>query len=232
MVNKQSVLIWQRLLVEHTSRKLDYTSIVHTAMKIADRGGLAAVSMRNVAAALHVGTMSLYRYVSGKDDLLDLILDAAYSEIPLPKNPGPDWRTQLTRVAIDSRRALKSHAWLGSLVTQRPTLGPNYLRWFEFLLAATTSPNRNMRTQVRMIGTLWSYITGFLAYELGETETNRRHNLTEAKKRLLARPYLSQIISTGRHPYLQQFLKSRVGEPTDTDFRAGLRAVLAGIAFL
>lgn len=226
------VLIWERLREPQGSRKLDYRSIVRAAVRLADREGLAAVSMRNVAAALGVGTMSLYRYVSGKDDLLDLLLDAAYGQIPLHEGPELEWRGKFTRLAIASRRTLKAHPWLAPLITQRPALGPNYLRWFEYLLAITAAPGRDIRTQVRMIGTVWSYITGFIAYELGEMEVNRRHRLTEAKKRRLAKPYVAKLTGGGQFPHLKEFVKSGLGQPSDEDFLAGLAAVLAGVAAL
>ena len=232
MVKNRHKLIWERLLAHHAPRKIDYASLISVAMDTADQKGLDAVSMRNVAAALGAGTMSVYRYVSGKDDLLDLILDAAYGEIPLPRLAGLDWQDRLTRVAMDSRRALKTHSWLAPLMSSRPTLGPNYLRWFEYLLAATASPHRDIKTQVRMIGTLWSFVSGFVAYELAEIEANRTHKLTETKKRQLARPYVNQVLATGEYPYLAQFVKCGGGKPTDDDFREGLRAVLTGIASL
>ena len=164
-----------------------------------------------------------------KDDLLDLILDAAYGEIPLPDSPDGDWQSQLMSVAVASRRVLKAHSWLAPLIASRPTLGPNYLRWFEYMLAATASAHRDMRTRVRMIGTMWSFVTGFVAYELGEMEVNRKYKLTEAKKRRLARPYVTQVIATGKFPNLEQFLNCEIGAPTDEDFREGLRAVLGGL---
>ena len=232
MTAKSPQFIWERVSLPHARRKLDYESIVRATITLADSGGLSAVSMRNVAAKLDVGTMSLYRYVTGKDDLLDLILDAAYGEIKLPQSSAMPWRQRFRRIALDSRRVLKRHPWLGPLLSRRPTLGPNYLRWFENLLAATASPDRDMKTRVRMIGTVWSYISGFIAYELGEMETNRRHNLTEARKRRMIQPYVAQITESGNYPCLAEFLKSDVGEPTDEDFLAGLNAVLKGIELM
>jgi AcrR family transcriptional regulator len=191
-------LIWQRVLAARPTRKLDYPGIVRIAMEIADELGLDAISMRNVASRLEAGTMSLYRYVAGKGELLDLILDSAYGEIAIPRQQSKDWRSDILRVARETRTVLKAHPWLTPLITMRPSLGPNYLRWFEFLLATTSAPGRAMRTQVRMIGTIWAYVTGFVGYETGEIETNRRHNLTEERKRELAAPYVQQVLSTGR----------------------------------
>lgn len=229
MAKKQAALIWERIGADHPARKLNYAAIIGAAMKLADRGGLEAVSMRNVAGALDAGTMSLYRYVADKEDLLDLILDAAYGEIPLPQAPELGWQERLRRVGISSRQVLKAHPWLASLITRRPTLGPNYLNWFEYLLSCTERSREAMDARVRMIGTWWAYITGFIAYELGEMETNRRHRLTETKKRRIVQPYVLKVLATGNFPCLADFWKRGVGQPTDADFAAGLDVVLAGL---
>jgi AcrR family transcriptional regulator len=229
MADGQKTLIWERVEAGRASRKLDYGAIVAAAMRIADRGGLEAISMRSVATALRAGTMSLYRYVAGKEDLLDLILDAAYGEIPLPESAGLDWQARLRDVGIASRRILKQHPWLAPLLTRRPTLGPNYLKWFEYLLRCTAASERPMEIQVRMVGTWWSYITGYIAYELGEIETNRRHRLTEAKKRRIVQPYVLRVLATGRYPCLAEFWRSRTGQTSDEDFAAGLAIVLTGL---
>ena len=222
-------LIWQRMLSVRPTRNLKYGEIVRVAMEIADKEGLTGVSMRSVAGKLKAGTMSLYRYVTGKDELLDLLLDAAYGEIRLPSMPSGDWQRDVARVARETRRVLKGHPWLAPLVTARPTLGPNYLGWFEFLLAATAKPGRDMRTQVRMVGTVWAYVTGFVGYEIGEMETTRRHGLTEKRKRELAAPYVEQLLATGKFPNLARFLDAGGHEPTEEAFQFGLEAVLAGI---
>ena len=220
--------IWQRVLAVRPSRKLDYPSIVRAAVEIANQDGLEALSMRKVASRLEAGAMSLYRYVADKGELLDLILDSAYGEIPLPHQSSGDWRRDIGQVARDTRKVLKEHPWLAPLVTMRPTLGPNYLRWFEVLLDTTSAPGRELRTQVRMIGTVWAYVTGFVGYEVGERETNRRHNLTEERKRELAAPYVEQVLSTGRFPHLKAFIQAGVHPPTDRDFEFGLGVILAG----
>lgn len=229
MAGTRSKLIWERLGTPRVSRKLDYNRIVRATMSLADKKGIEAFSMRNVADALGVGAMSLYRYVDGKDDLLDLILDAAYGEIPLPRAPQMGWLQKFRRVAIESRRVMQSHPWLASLVSRRPTLGPNYLRWFEYLLEASASSGCGMARRVQMIGTVWAYVSGFIGYELGERETERKHNLTRAEKRRIARPYVSELLSRGEFPHLAEFIKSDLGQPNDEAFVNGLEIVLSGI---
>src|SRR2546429_919999 len=73
--------------------------LVAAAVRVADAEGIAAVSMRRVAAEIGAGTMSLYRYVSRKDDLLDLMVDAALGEMDLPDAPSGDWRADLRLLA-------------------------------------------------------------------------------------------------------------------------------------
>jgi AcrR family transcriptional regulator len=72
--------------------------IAAAALRPADAEGLAAVSMRRLAAELGAGTMSLYRHVSGRDDVVELIVDAAYGDEP-PPVPTGDWRADLRALA-------------------------------------------------------------------------------------------------------------------------------------
>jgi hypothetical protein len=69
-----------------------------------------------------------------------------------------------------------------------------------------------------------------VGYELGEEETNRRHNLTPELKREIATPRLGPILATGRYPNLALFVELGGGDPTDADFEFGLKCVLDGIA--
>jgi AcrR family transcriptional regulator len=229
MASSNRRLIWERLDTPPKSHKLDYDRIIRVAMSLADQKGIEAVSMRNIADVLKVGAMSLYRYVEGKEDLLDLILDAAYGEISLPEASQMGWRETFHSVAIESRRVMRSHPWLATLVSRRPTLGPKYLKWFEYLLASSAATGCGMEERIQMIGTVWAYISGFIAYELGEMETERRHNLTPAKKRRIAKPYVSALLARGEHPHLAEFIQSDLGRPDDTAFANGLEIVLNGI---
>ena len=200
------------------------------AMRIADPEGLEAISMRRIAEELGSGVMSLYRHVSGKDQILDLLLDAAYGEIVVPAAPSGNWREDVRDMARQTRQVLKRHAWLGPLLTSRPTFGPNYLRWFEFLLAATGLEAPGIQARLRVIGTVFAYVAGVVGYELGEEETNRRHKLTPERKRKLAAPHLAPILATGLYPNLAQFVEEGGGEPTDESFEFGLKCVFDGVA--
>jgi len=227
---KSPAFIWARLLTLPPPRKLIYSKIAAAAIALADQGGAESVSLRNLAQRLQSGTMSLYRYVSGKDDLWDLMLDRAFGEIALPAKVSRNWRRDVTQVAIQTRRIMLRHSWLAGLVTARPTLGPNYLRWFEFLLKTTATSSADIHIRVRVIGAMWAYTSGFVGYELGEQATGRRLRLTEAQKRASVEPYLQQVLATGEFPHLAKFIKTYTRGDPAKDFEAGLRALLKGLA--
>jgi AcrR family transcriptional regulator len=229
--DKSPPLIWSRVALSPRRRpRLDHERIVRSAMRIADQEGLGAISMRRVAGDVNAGAMSLYRYVASKEDLLDLMLDAAFGEIALPEKPSGDWRVDLAGLARQVRRLLQGHPWAAQLVTSRPTLGPSYLRWFEFSLQAVTSTGVDLKAAMRVIGITNAYVSGVVAYELGDAEARRRHGLTEPQMRALVAPYLEQLIASGRFPNLARFLREGTGAVTDDDFEFGLASVLDGLA--
>jgi AcrR family transcriptional regulator len=223
------VLIWQRMRGSATDRKLTYERIVDAAMELADKSGLEGLSMRGLAKRLDAGTMTLYRYVADRDDLLDLILDRAFGEIAVPVAVRKDWRKDIILVAVATRGAMIQHSWLSALLIRRPTLGPNYLLWYEFLLKATSSICDRPEKQLEMIGVIWAFTLGSVTYELGEMENNRRNGLTEGKKRRIAEPYLKSAIDTGIYPQLAKVLASPRRPNAAEAFRSGLDAILDGL---
>jgi len=230
-VANRGTLIWERLERESGEKPaLSVDRIVHAAIRIADGEGLDAVSMRRVAGELGSGTMSLYRHVSGKDDLLDLLLDAAFGEIPLPGKPSRNWQSSLRLAARETRVAMKRHPWLAGLLSRRPPLGPNYLRHFEFLLASVSALDLDIRAATRMVGTLYVFVMGYVGVELSEQESYQRAGMTEEERRRAVAPYMDRVIATGRFPNLARFLVSGAEMPDDRGFEFGLDCVLDGMA--
>lgn len=97
--------------------------IVAAGVRLADTRGVEAISMRKVGAELDVEAMSLYRYVSGKDDLLDAMVDAVVAEFPAP-DPALDWRGRLREIALGAYLVLLDHPWVAGPATTRPASGP------------------------------------------------------------------------------------------------------------
>ncbi len=79
-----------------------------------------------------------------------------------------------------------------------------------------------------MIGALWAYTSGFVAYELGDRKSNTQHGLSEEKAELVA-PYLIKVLQTGRFPHLRMYLSQKLKPNADDDFERGIRALLRGM---
>jgi AcrR family transcriptional regulator len=114
--------------------RLDLDRIVRAATSIADVEGLGPLSMRKVAELLEVGTMSLYTYVPGKTELLDLMLDQAVAGAN--ELGAGTWRERVERIAHEDWWRYHRHPWLLEIAPLRPVMGPNALARREHELAA------------------------------------------------------------------------------------------------
>lgn len=108
------------------------------AVALADAEGLAAVSMKAVAEALGMTTMSLYRYLDAKEDLYEVMLDQAYGPPLPPEELGPraDWRSRLSGWAHALAAALLAHPWIVEVPMSSPSTTPNVLGWTDLGVAA------------------------------------------------------------------------------------------------
>ena len=117
-------------------RGLSIDAILDAATAIADAEGLDAVTMRRVAQALHVVPMTLYTYVPGKAELLDLMLDAAYARMPRTDTAARPWRDRVTAIAEENKALYERHPWAALVSTLRPPLGPGQMAKYEHELTA------------------------------------------------------------------------------------------------
>jgi AcrR family transcriptional regulator len=112
-------------------REMSVERIVETAVEIADDKGLAAVSMSSVASALGFTPMSLYRYVSAKDDLLVLMFEEGVGIPPEHVRETDDWREALTRLYAAESEVFERHPWLLDIPVAGVTITPNNLAWMD-----------------------------------------------------------------------------------------------------
>lgn len=118
-------------------RSVSVEQLVTSALALADEQGLAAVTMRALAERVGVSAMSVYTYVPGKAELLDLMVDALYLAMPRPAWRSRSWRSRLTGVAEANRDLLLAHPWLTEVAAlSRPPLGPGLMAKYEHELAA------------------------------------------------------------------------------------------------
>ena len=139
--------------------------IVDAAVEVADDGGLVAVSMRSVARALGAEAMSLYHHVSGKEELLDLLADAAFTQIPLPEI-GTPWRTAMTFRAQAMRDVLKRHSWALTLLESRANPGEAVMRHHDRVLGLLRRDGFDLALAAHAYSALDAYIYGFVLTEV------------------------------------------------------------------
>ncbi|NUR70502.1 MAG: TetR family transcriptional regulator [Hamadaea sp.] len=207
--------MWERPVADRRrSVRLDRDRIVATAVALADRDGLDAVTLRRVAADLEVLPMRLYTYLATKDDLLDLMADWAYGliELPGPKTP---WRSSLRKIAQELRAVAGGHPWVITLLGSRSPYGPNGLRLVERVWSALYDRAPDPATAAAACTAFIAYATGALAQEAGAPDS------PDVER------YLATAVSGGAYPTLARAFAD-LG-PADT-FDGGLEVVLDGIA--
>jgi AcrR family transcriptional regulator len=136
---------------------LSADAIVEAAVRLADREGLEAVSMARVAAELKFTTMSLYRYVASKDELLQLMFNASALGAESLVLEGDDWRSRLRSWSIIQRDMLDRHPWITQLPMAAPPVSPNSLHFVERALEALDGTGLAESQKIRAIGLISSY---------------------------------------------------------------------------
>jgi AcrR family transcriptional regulator len=136
---------------------LSADAIVIAAMRLADAEGLEAVSMARVAAELGFTTMSLYRYVTNKDELLALMWNASALGAENLVIEGAGWRERLRTWAVIQRDMLDRHPWLTQMPMAAPPVAPNSLHFVEQGLATMDGTALADTEKIRIIGLLSSY---------------------------------------------------------------------------
>lgn len=129
-------LLWsgQRASGRGPRPALTLDRIVTEAIAVADADGIGALSMQRVAKQLGAATMSLYRHVPGKDDLISLMLDAVMATPP--QLPSGDWRPAIEQWTRAMRRLYLRHPWVLAVGTGNRYMGPNEALWGEIATRA------------------------------------------------------------------------------------------------
>ena len=115
--------------------KTSLAQVVDAGVAIADAEGLGALSMRKVASRLHIGAMSVYTYVPGRSELIELMIDRVYADHPLP-DPTLGWRDRVEGWMRATWRIYSAHPWLLDYNMARLPIGPHVLDVDEALYAA------------------------------------------------------------------------------------------------
>lgn len=143
---------------------LSLDRIVGQAVAIADAEGLAALSMQRLAKRLKAGTMSLYRYVPGKDELVALMLDLVVGDPPAL--PGDDWRGALRTWAEGNRATFHRHPWALTVVISKRVMGPNETAWAEAALRSLAGTGLPLPVALEVMLAVNGYVRGAVQLEV------------------------------------------------------------------
>jgi AcrR family transcriptional regulator len=147
-----------------TREPLSKERVLHTAIVLADRGGLEALTMRRLADELGVGVMTLYYYVPHKDELIEGMVELVFSEVQLPPND-VDWKQAMQQRAISTRDALNRHRWAVGLMESNPRPGPQSFRVHDAVLGCLREAGFSIELTIQAYSVLDAYIYGFALQE-------------------------------------------------------------------
>lgn len=189
----ETVPVWLRERRTGVGRPAERTraEVTAAAIALADREGLAAVSMRRVAAELGTGAASLYRYVDSRDDLLDLMTDEMAAAYELPE-PGGPWLPGLLEVCRQARDLMLHHGWLPELVLTRSALGPHGTDLLEHVLAVLAGHPATAGRKLEAFAVMTTLTAALALNELNAGSGARQRQGA----------YLAHAIEAGRVPHL------------------------------
>ncbi|MGX1885538.1 TetR/AcrR family transcriptional regulator [Streptomyces sp. NPDC055287] len=207
--------------------------IVAAAVAIADAEGIDAVSMRRLSTDLGTGTMSLYRYVPGKAELLDLMLDRVQGE-PLDSvgtQEPVDWRAAVESMAGTHLDLLRRHPWLLKINQARTVLGPSAVRGLEVSLFGLKGMGLRDQELISTIIAVQSFVIGIARMEAEADEAAKETGLSHEDFWAGQMPFLEGAMASGEFPLLAALDEDAFA--TDFDhFAFGLRRLIAGFEVL
>ena len=213
----------QRQPREEPKEPLSRERVLRTAIELADREGIGALTMRRLAQELGIEAMSLYHYVRSKDDILAGMVDLVTTEIPLP-DPAGDWKGAIRRTAIAEFEILAAHPWAASTILSVKQASEPRIRYMDWILG--TLRQGGFSEDVTDLGyhALESHIMGFTLWVVGMNLGTQEELATTARRFL-------ETFPQEEYPYLVEHihhhLKPRpAGEGS---FAFGLDLILDGL---
>ena len=216
-------------------RGLTLDRIVGAGVAVAAAEGLEAVSMSRVAAELRAATMSLYRYVATKDELLMLMVDAAFAQAPPARRTNEAWRPALSRWARAHLMVLRRQPWIVRIPVAGPPITPNQVIWFERALRCLSGTGLS---EPEKLSTLL-LVNGFVRNEaLLMSDIQQAVAARGATMAAATASYgrtLASLVDARRFPALTATIESgvfdRMGDVNE-DFDFGLARILDGVDVL
>ncbi|MEU1729198.1 GntR family transcriptional regulator [Nonomuraea sp. NPDC005692] len=217
---------------ESADQEMLRTRILRAAVDLADTEGLHALSMRRLAAKLELGPMSLYRHVTGKEELLVQMADLVFGDLDLPERGPQGWRAKLELVARQQWRLCRRHVWLPHVVSfTRPVLAPNMMAQTEWTLRALEELHLPMDVRFQETLTLHALVVTVGLSMAAEVEAERNTGMTLQRWSEAERSRRQELLADGRFPLLAT-ISGDAAPDLDVLFEYGLARHLDGFAAL
>jgi len=215
-------ILWRDAPPARRTRGLSRDRIVAAAIELVEAEGLAALSMARLAERLGCGTMSLYRHVANKDELLTFMLSTAPDPPPTPDDPS-NWRGALSDWAVGLWDVYHRHPWVLQAAAAGPPLDPGQLAWLDAGLAALGETGLTERDKMAAVMAVLHYVRGAAALALEAAVEGPDYP-----------GLLRRLLDGDRFPALAAAVAAGVFDDPDNDhladFRSGLGQLLDGIA--
>ena len=210
-------------------REMSVEKIVDAAVELADAEGIGAVSMAAVAAKLGFTPMSLYRYVSAKDDLLLLMQEQATGLPPDSHREIDGWRERLLALYEEQVLLYQRHPWMLSLPINGSPITPNSSAWLDASLAAleSTPLTADERMAVALAVTGDARWCGIV--QAGYTAQIRSSGLTPEEVAVREATLYDRVITPDEFPALRRAIDEDVFLSPADPFRFGVERVLDGV---
>lgn len=244
-LRKRSGLLWdaQQRPGRGPKPAMRREDVVEAAISIADRDGLAALTMQAVAERLGFTTMALYRYFPNKEALIDASVDAAMGTPLQRSGPREGWRKEVKLWAYAKRAMLCSRPWLAELPFVAAPHGPNWLSWHEALLWTIAETGLSPEDMMDMLSAVHGYVSGSSDTAISLARAISRGISIEQWAQAVGAD-LCRAINDARYPVLSAILSSKSGgisvssslsarggrpRTMDESFDFGLERLLDGI---
>lgn len=210
-------------------REMSVEKIVAAAVELADAEGLGAVSMAAVAAKLGFTPMSLYRYVTAKDDLLLLMQEEATGVPPDEHREQEGWRGQLRALFDAQVRHYLEHPWILSLPITGSPITPNSSAWIDAGLAALAETPLDESERLAVALSVTGEARWYGQVSAGYTEQARSSGMTAAEVSAREQALFDQVITAEEYPALRRAIDAGVFTAESDPFQFAMDRIFDGV---
>jgi AcrR family transcriptional regulator len=205
-------------------QSLSQERIIESAVSLADKIGVDALTIRKLAIALKVKPMTIYHYVPNKETIIDGMVDMVFSEIDLPMID-IDWKSAMRQRSASARAVLARHPWAVPLMDSRRTPGNATLRQFDAVIGCLRKGGLSVEMTAHAYAAIDAYIYGFAIQEASLPATSG-DEMTELAESII------ETTAMDEYPHLMELTTQHVLQPGydfGNEFDFGLNLILDGL---